>query len=460
MSSEISLPIIENNLNVFIKLNNMEKLMFNSDFSAAIDYRYFQQIRRSVDWLTSPIPSSRDSAYKIIKITYESVKKYNDYYTNHFQFIISSLCNLKNKMNLIYPDYSELLSMISEFLHFFSNTNKSIEQIIKITNINKNKNIDENDINYLLENNEMVYELPTIKNSDNSISELPTINNSNDSISELPEIKNSNDHIPELSEINNSNYPISELLEIKNSNDCICELSEIKNSNDCISEVSQINYSNDFISELSSDNYSDIQSELPTLNNQIDIKSELPTINNPNNSVSESSINSQSDIKFSINNEGSIKRKLITNNLANTRFELLDDNLINYKSELGMNHLLCNNFNTANLQLAENIDIIIDQTNTNTKTILDYFNVEFINDKLNDLMKNISNQSNDKSKTCEKVTNVFQKSTSSISKESISDKSEEYLCKDNFFDQLYFFKRNFSDNFFKLFPCCQKNLVP
>jgi len=120
MANELSIATIEHNLGVFLKLNQSEKLMFNSDNTADIDQRYFQSFRRRADGWIATIPSSRQSAYDIIKLTYESLKKEKDYCKLNSILIIQSLKNLENKLMTIYTDFTDLSNLLKELTEFFS----------------------------------------------------------------------------------------------------------------------------------------------------------------------------------------------------------------------------------------------------------------------------------------------------------------------------------------------------
>lgn len=117
---ELSLAIVEHNINVFAKLMEHQKIIIDNQSKVNVDDRYLQSLRRTLDWLIWSCDSSRQATFNIIELTYKSLKNYKDYYISNIDKINQSLNNLENKLAITYPDYLGLFSLINEFQTFYS----------------------------------------------------------------------------------------------------------------------------------------------------------------------------------------------------------------------------------------------------------------------------------------------------------------------------------------------------
>ncbi len=116
----LSESIIDTNLRVFLKLKRYEKLMIDANHNISIDMRYFQFIRRQTDQLWSWQPSTRQSCLEVIRLTYDGLKHYPIYYQTNLDLIIQSLLNLRIELSITYLDFTELLSVINQYVNIFT----------------------------------------------------------------------------------------------------------------------------------------------------------------------------------------------------------------------------------------------------------------------------------------------------------------------------------------------------
>src|SRR5438477_212994 len=110
MDKNLQLNIIKDNLVVFLKLISYQKMIIDDDFRATIDERYFQSFRRKADRLISGKPSTRQSTYDVINVTYESLKQHPQYYRDNLVLVSQSIENLSAKLAITYQNYPELLN--------------------------------------------------------------------------------------------------------------------------------------------------------------------------------------------------------------------------------------------------------------------------------------------------------------------------------------------------------------
>ena len=112
MTCVLKLETIKHNLEQFKELLPHQKLMIDDQFAVLVDNRYFQGLRRITDGLVYQLPSSREATYKVIKLTYESLKYYPEYSKHEFNLITQSLENLISQLSITYPDYKQLSELI------------------------------------------------------------------------------------------------------------------------------------------------------------------------------------------------------------------------------------------------------------------------------------------------------------------------------------------------------------
>jgi hypothetical protein len=129
MSLILKEETIDRNLKVFHQLKRNQKLIVNPDYTVHIDSRYFQFIRRKTDhlWLTQP--STRETTYNTIKLTYDSLKDYPEYQNSirKCQFVIESLQNLLIELKETYANYPELDKLLQNYLHIFNKFESKIK---------------------------------------------------------------------------------------------------------------------------------------------------------------------------------------------------------------------------------------------------------------------------------------------------------------------------------------------
>lgn len=114
----IPLPIAIDNLKSFIKSQPNQKFTTNSDFSVFIDDRYMQSFRRTTDNLFfGSTPSSKQSTYESIKITYTSIYIFE---YSHRLPILQSLKNLIKCIPITYPESKEILNLLNIYLDIFT----------------------------------------------------------------------------------------------------------------------------------------------------------------------------------------------------------------------------------------------------------------------------------------------------------------------------------------------------
>ena len=120
LSEGLTLSLIEHNINVFLQLNEYEKIIIDQNNKVEIDNRYLQSLRRKLDWWIWSCESSRQSTLKIIKETYNSLKNHKDYYYLNLNKIQQSLTNLKEKLSLTYSNYPDIINLINELKTFYN----------------------------------------------------------------------------------------------------------------------------------------------------------------------------------------------------------------------------------------------------------------------------------------------------------------------------------------------------
>ena len=103
---------IEHNLKIFLTLESHQKLMIDKDKKVYIDNRFYRDCRRTIDRI-SPFPnqyqSSRDSTYKIIELTYDSINW--EFRQTHSILIKNSLINLSEKLSITYDTPLDLVKL-------------------------------------------------------------------------------------------------------------------------------------------------------------------------------------------------------------------------------------------------------------------------------------------------------------------------------------------------------------
>lgn len=115
MTQILEWPTIEHNLQVFLRLDPYQKLVFTPQYRAEIDTRYFQSVRRATDWWVWSVTSSRQATYNIICLTYDSLKHYPQEQQTHRSLIVDSLTNLLQKMAVVYPTYVEMNQALTSY---------------------------------------------------------------------------------------------------------------------------------------------------------------------------------------------------------------------------------------------------------------------------------------------------------------------------------------------------------
>lgn len=119
MTDDLSFHVISHNLKIFNQLANNQKLIINKDGKVEVDTRYFQGLRRALDWWLWSYDSSKRATMAIIKVTFESLKQYRDYCASHKDYIIHALNNLENNATTTYPQYTDMKDLIQQLKEFF-----------------------------------------------------------------------------------------------------------------------------------------------------------------------------------------------------------------------------------------------------------------------------------------------------------------------------------------------------
>lgn len=119
MDVHLPLSIIEHNLTIFNQLGDYQKLIIHKNYTVELDNRYFQSLRRTLDWWIWSYDSSKQSTYQVIHLTFESLKSYQSYYPIHLQYILDTLTHLKNNVQSTYPNYQELKDLLDQLFSFY-----------------------------------------------------------------------------------------------------------------------------------------------------------------------------------------------------------------------------------------------------------------------------------------------------------------------------------------------------
>ena len=116
----MELATIEHNIDIFLNIKDYEKIIVHNDNRVDIDGRYFQIIRRRLDWWIWSYDSSRQATYNIIYLTYESLKFYRPYMLSNIDQINQSLNNLFEKFTLTYSNYPRILGLIEQLQIYYN----------------------------------------------------------------------------------------------------------------------------------------------------------------------------------------------------------------------------------------------------------------------------------------------------------------------------------------------------